>query len=109
MAISARNGPRRPAASLSSPELEIGGLAESIGAGFARQRAAAGIFGQPGPGVGAAAQIEAGAIELTVRDLGSVDVGVVQYARAQNVSRDVARRAIVDKSWPAARTQHRQP
>ena len=46
--------------------------------------------------IGAAAQIEAGTIELTVRDLGSVDVGVVQYARAQNVSRDAARKAIVE-------------
>ena len=32
------------------PKLEIGGLAESIGARRARQRAAAGIFGQRGPG-----------------------------------------------------------
>jgi D-alanyl-D-alanine dipeptidase len=46
--------------------------------------------------VGAAAQIEAGTIELTVRDLGSVDIGVVQYARAQNVSREEARKAIVE-------------
>ena len=35
---------------LDVPKLEIGGLAESIRAGRARQRAAAGIFGQPGPG-----------------------------------------------------------
>ena len=46
--------------------------------------------------IGAAAQIEAGAIELTVRDLGIVDCGIVEYARAHNVSRDAARQAIAD-------------
>jgi hypothetical protein len=46
--------------------------------------------------IGAAAQIEAGAIELMVRDLGSVDLGVLQYARAQNVSREAARKTIVE-------------
>ena len=43
-----------------------------------------------------AAQIEAGTMELTLHDLGGVDLAVAQYARVQNVSRDDARRAIVD-------------
>ena len=43
-----------------------------------------------------AAQIEAGTLELTLRDLGGVDLAIAQYARAQNVSRDAARRAIID-------------
>jgi hypothetical protein len=43
-----------------------------------------------------AAQIEAGTLELTLRDLGGVDLAVAQYARAQKVSRDDARRAIID-------------
>jgi hypothetical protein len=43
-----------------------------------------------------AAQIEAGTVELALRDIGGVDVAVAQYARAQNVSRDAARRAIID-------------
>jgi hypothetical protein len=43
-----------------------------------------------------AAQIEAGTMELALRDIGGVDVAVAQYARAQNVSRDAARRAIID-------------
>ena len=43
-----------------------------------------------------AAQIEAGTIELTLRDLGGVDLAVAQYARTQNVSRDDARRAVVE-------------
>jgi hypothetical protein len=43
-----------------------------------------------------AGQIEAGTVELALRDIGGVDVAVAQYARAQNVSRDAARRAIID-------------
>ena len=43
-----------------------------------------------------AAQIEAGTMELTLRDTGGIDVAVAQYARTQNVSRDAARRAIVE-------------
>ena len=39
-------------------------------------------------------QIEAGTIELTVHDLGCVDVGVAQFARTQNVNREDARKAI---------------
>ena len=42
------------------------------------------------------AQIEAGTIELTLRDTGGIDLAVAQYARLQNVSREAARRAIVD-------------
>jgi hypothetical protein len=43
-----------------------------------------------------AAQIEAGALELALRDLGAVDLAIAQFARAQDISRDAARRAIVD-------------
>jgi hypothetical protein len=43
-----------------------------------------------------AAQIEAGTIELTLHDLGGVDLAVAQYAGAQSVTRDEARRAIID-------------
>ena len=32
-----------------------------------------------------AAQLEAGALELSLRDLGAVDIIVTQYARSQNV------------------------
>src|SRR5215207_33905 len=81
---------------LDVPKLELGGLLKASArvtlANVPRQ-----VFSDDAArAMGAAAQIEAGAIELTVRDLGSVDVGVVQYARAQNVSRDAARRAIVE-------------
>jgi hypothetical protein len=45
---------------------------------------------------GAAAQIEAGALELTVRDAGAVDFSIAQYARSHNTGRDAARQAILD-------------
>ena len=50
-----------------------------------------------------AAQIEAGTMELTLRDIGGVDLAIAQYARAQNVSRDAARQAIVDNIRAAAK------
>jgi hypothetical protein len=44
----------------------------------------------------AAAQIDAGTMEIMLRDIGAVDLAVAQYARIQNVRPDEARRAIVD-------------
>jgi hypothetical protein len=79
------------------PKLEIGGLVKAS-ARIALANVPRQVFSaNAAQAIGAAAQIEAGTIELTVRDLGSVDLGVVQYARAQNVSRDAARKAIVEK------------
>ncbi len=43
-----------------------------------------------------AAQIDAGTLELALRDLGGVDLAVAQFARAQGIGRDVARRNVVD-------------
>jgi hypothetical protein len=43
-----------------------------------------------------AAQIEAGTLELTLRDTGGIDLAVAQQARIQNISREAARRAIVE-------------
>lgn len=43
-----------------------------------------------------AAQIEAGPIEIALRDTGGIDLAVAQYARTQNVSREAARRALLD-------------
>jgi hypothetical protein len=42
------------------------------------------------------AQIEAGPIEIALRDTGGVDLAVAQQARQQNISREDARRAITD-------------
>lgn len=56
-----------------------------------------GVFSpDPRQAMAMAAQIEAGAVELSLRDVGGVDLAVAQYARGQNVTRDVARRSIVD-------------
>jgi hypothetical protein len=78
------------------PKLELGGLLKASArialANVPRQAFSANAV----QAIGAATQIEAGAIELSVRDLGTVDAGVAQYARAHNVSRDAARQAIVD-------------
>ena len=46
--------------------------------------------------VAMAGQIEAGPIEFTLRDTGGIDLAVAQQARIQNISRDAARRAIVE-------------
>ena len=51
-----------------------------------------------------AAQIEAGTSEITLRDLGGVDLAVAQFARTQNVSPDAARRAIIENLRTAGAT-----
>jgi hypothetical protein len=85
------------------PKLEIGGLLKAS-ARIALANVPRQVFSaNAAQAMGASAQIEAGAIELTVRDLGSVDLGVVQYARAQNVSRDAARKAIVESILASSR------
>jgi hypothetical protein len=43
-----------------------------------------------------AAQIETGVLELSLHDLGAVDVLIAQYARAHTISRDAARAAIIE-------------
>jgi hypothetical protein len=52
-----------------------------------------------------AAQIEAGSIALTLQDVGGVDLVVAQFARTQNVSREAARRAIVDSIKTSAKAK----
>lgn len=46
---------------------------------------------------GTAALIETGTIEIALHDLGGVDLAISQLARAQNISLDDARRAIIEK------------
>lgn len=78
------------------PKLEIGGLLKAS-ARVSLANVPRGVFSaNAAQAIGAVAQIEAGAIELTLRDLGGIDLGVVQYARAENVSREDARKAIVE-------------
>ena len=49
-----------------------------------------------------AAQIEAGPLELTLRDTGGVDLAIAQRARHQNISREAARQAMTDAIREAA-------
>jgi hypothetical protein len=56
-----------------------------------------------------ATQIETGALELTLHDLGAVDLLVAQYARAQNISRDDARRAISESIEANAKAMTDRP
>ncbi len=76
--------------------LEVGSLLKaSAGVSFANVPRE--VFSiNPVQAANMAAEIEAGTIELTLHDLGGVDLAVAQYAHAQNVSRDEARRAIID-------------
>jgi hypothetical protein len=43
-----------------------------------------------------AAQIEAGPIEIALRDAGGLDLMIAQNARSQNITREAARKAVVD-------------
>ena len=75
---------------------EVGGLYKAS-ARVSLANVPRGVFSiNPVQAANMAAQIEAGTIEFTLHDLGAVDLAVAQYAAAQNVSRDEARRAIID-------------
>ena len=77
-------------------KIELGGLLNAS-ARLSLANVPRGVFSlNPQQATAMAAQIEAGTLELTVRDLGGVDLAIAQYARTQNVSRDAARRTIVD-------------
>jgi hypothetical protein len=77
-------------------KIDIGGMLEAsarISLGHVQRQ----VFSfNPQQAATMAAQIEAGAIELTLHDLGGVDLVVKQVARMQNTSPDAARQAIID-------------
>jgi hypothetical protein len=77
-------------------KLQIGGVMDAsarISLGHVRRQ----VFSfNPQQSAAMAAQIEAGTIELTLHDIGGVDLAIKQYARTQNVSPDAARQAIVE-------------
>jgi hypothetical protein len=76
--------------------IDIGGVARAS-AHLSLANVPRGVFSSdPQQAIAAAAQIEAGTLELTLRDSGGVDLAVAFYARAQNVSREAARQAIVE-------------
>ena len=82
---------------LTPATLDIGGIAKAQCALRARQRAARACFRPIRPRLmGQAARIEAGTLEFSLRDSGVVDLVVAQFSRMQNVSRDAARRRLVE-------------
>jgi hypothetical protein len=84
--------------------LEVGSLLKAS-AGVSLANVPREVFSiNPAQAATMAAQIEAGTIELTLHDLGSVDLAVAQYAGAQSVSRDEARRAIIDSIRSSSET-----
>ena len=81
---------------LDAPTFELGSLLKAS-ARVALAKVPRGAFTlDPQQATTAAAEIEAGALELTLRDLGGVDLFVAQYARTHSMSRDAARSAGVD-------------
>lgn len=82
---------------LAPASIELGDLAKAQ-ARFALANVPRGLFTTTNPvqAMGQAAQVETGALELSLRDSGVVDLIVAQFARMQNVSRDAARSAVVE-------------
>lgn len=77
--------------------LEVGGLVNATArislANVPRQVFSA----NPAQAIVAAAQIEAGAVELTVRDLGAIDLLIAQQARAQKLGREAVRKMLMEE------------
>ncbi|MDH6262519.1 hypothetical protein [Bradyrhizobium sp. BR13661] len=81
---------------LAPATLDIGGIARAQ-ARLALANVPRDVFSlDPAQVMGQAKQIDAGAIELSLRDNGVVDLVVAQFARTQNLSREAARGAIVE-------------
>ncbi len=81
---------------LAPATLDLGNLARAqVSAALAKVPRELFTTTDPSEAMGQLAQVETGAIELSLRDRGVVDLVVAQFARMQNVSRDAARSAIV--------------
>jgi hypothetical protein len=81
---------------LTPASIDLGNLAKAQ-ARLALANVPRGVFSSdPVQALDQAGQIETGAIELSLRDSGVVDLVVAQFSRIQNVSRDAARSAIVE-------------
>ncbi|SFH88725.1 hypothetical protein [Bradyrhizobium sp. cf659] len=82
---------------LTPATIELGNLAKAQ-ARLALANVPRGLFTTTDPmeAMSEMAQIETGAVELSLRDSGVVDLVVAQFARMQSVSRDAARSAIVE-------------
>ncbi|MBB4368002.1 hypothetical protein GGD63_000771 [Bradyrhizobium sp. cir1] len=81
---------------LAPATIDLGNLARAQ-ARLALANVPRGLFTtDPVQAMSQAKQIETGAIELSLRDSGVVDLVVAQFSRMQNLSRDAARSAIVE-------------
>lgn len=81
---------------LAPATIDLGNLARAQ-ARFALANVPRGVFTtDPVQAMNDAGQIETGAIELSLRDSGAVDLVVAQFSRIQNVSRAAARSTIVE-------------
>lgn len=81
---------------LAPATIDLGNLARAQ-ARFALTNVPRGVFTtDPVQAMNDAGQIETGAIELSLRDSGAVDLVVAQFSRMQNVNRAAARSAIVE-------------
>ncbi|MEO6840715.1 MAG: hypothetical protein ABI192_08115 [Bradyrhizobium sp.] len=81
---------------LDAPAFDVDGIAK-LSARVSLANVPRGVFSTSAAQATAmAAQIEAGTLELTLRDIGGGDIAIAQYARAQNVSREAARSSIAD-------------
>lgn len=81
---------------LAPATIDLGNIAKAQ-ARLALANVPRGVFSlDPVQAMSQAGQIETGAIELSLRDSGVVDLVVAQFSRIQNVSRDAARSAIVE-------------
>jgi hypothetical protein len=81
---------------LAPASIDLGNLARAQ-ARLALANVPRGVFSlDPVQAMSQAGQIETGAIELSLRDSGVVDLVVAQFSRMQNVSRDAARSTIVE-------------
>jgi len=81
---------------LSPATVDLGGLLNAS-AGLSLANVPRGVFSlDPQQATTMAAQIEAGTLQLKLRDTGGVDLAVAQYARSKSVSRDASRRAMID-------------
>jgi hypothetical protein len=76
--------------------VELGGLLKAS-ARVSLANVPRGAFSlNPQQAMAMAAQIEAGTMELALRDIGGVDLAVAQYVHTQNMSPDIARRTIIE-------------
>jgi hypothetical protein len=81
---------------LAPASIDLGNLAKAQ-ARLALANVPRGLFTtDPKQAMDQAAQVETGAVELSLHDSGVVDLIVAQFSRTQNVSRDAARAAIVE-------------